>query len=87
MKVHLYRLPPFKKFGAGWLILNEQDQLLVLNDENIPELKHIDLHAKHLEYTVGMFDFIKQGERPQILVLDVTLEEAYNYIQMEMLLE
>lgn len=84
MKVHLYRLPPFKKFGAGWLMLDEQDRFLVFNDKSIPKVTDLDFNHEH---TINMFDFIEQGERPQILVLDVTLQEAHNYIQMEMLLE
>lgn len=84
MKVQLYRLPPFKEFGMGWMLVDEHDNFKVFSDEGIPPLNGINLDE---ESSTTLYEFLASGEKPELLIPETTLEEAYNYMQMEMLLE
>ncbi|APC46085.1 hypothetical protein HYP06_gp095 [Vibrio phage vB_VspP_pVa5] len=84
MRVQLYRLPPFKEFGMGWMLVDENDDFKIWNDEGIPDLPYFEITEQG---STDLYEFITSGENPQLELVETTLDEAYNHIQMTMLLE
>lgn len=68
----------------GWMLMNENDDFKIWNDSGIPDRPYFEIAEQD---STDVYDFVYSGENPQIELMETTVDEAYNHIQMTMLLE